>query len=243
MTAREILKILGEGSSFPMFLNSAYIYLAANRLSLYRSEADWAITIETFGYSYIADSACTDTWTYGSRLVNRSTVKDYVSPEAYQSYLKRHAYYEFESICPIEDGDWFDPEDYPGLLTPTATEILVGGQCIAVPTPEDIGVQGISLESPPKIQLHELCRYLSATMEPDSYFAPQKQQIYIPGELSLLLQLKEWHHPDLLNEEPVDQSETFQQLARVLETGETSYYSPTLAPNTHWSNWPEMKDL
>ncbi|UOQ67871.1 DUF7003 family protein [Hymenobacter volaticus] len=33
--------------------------------------------------------------------------------------------------------------------------------------------------------------------------------------------------------------ETWQQLAKVLATGNTSFYQPTLAPNTHWSNWPE----
>ena len=33
--------------------------------------------------------------------------------------------------------------------------------------------------------------------------------------------------------------ETWQQIAKVLATGDTSYYFPTLEPNTHWSNWPE----
>ncbi len=37
--------------------------------------------------------------------------------------------------------------------------------------------------------------------------------------------------------------ETFQQIARVLETGDVSYYNPTLLPNTHWSNWPESGAL
>ncbi|MDO7847241.1 hypothetical protein Q5H92_12790 [Hymenobacter sp. M29] len=37
--------------------------------------------------------------------------------------------------------------------------------------------------------------------------------------------------------------ETWQQLAKVLQTGDTSHYKPTLAPNTHWSNWPESGSL
>ena len=32
---------------------------------------------------------------------------------------------------------------------------------------------------------------------------------------------------------------TFQQLARVLETGDISLYKPTDKPNTQWSHWPE----
>lgn len=37
--------------------------------------------------------------------------------------------------------------------------------------------------------------------------------------------------------------ETWQQIAKVLATGDTRYYRPTLEPNTHWSNWPESGSL
>lgn len=37
--------------------------------------------------------------------------------------------------------------------------------------------------------------------------------------------------------------ETWQQIAKVLATGDTSFYEPTLEPNTHWSNWPESGSL
>lgn len=37
--------------------------------------------------------------------------------------------------------------------------------------------------------------------------------------------------------------ETWQQLAEVLATGDVQYYQPTLAPNTHWRNWPESGSL
>lgn len=37
--------------------------------------------------------------------------------------------------------------------------------------------------------------------------------------------------------------ETWQQLAKVLATGNTNNYRPTLSPNTHWSNWPESGSL
>jgi hypothetical protein len=32
--------------------------------------------------------------------------------------------------------------------------------------------------------------------------------------------------------------ETWQQIAKVISTGDTSYYRPTLEPNSHWKNWP-----
>lgn len=33
--------------------------------------------------------------------------------------------------------------------------------------------------------------------------------------------------------------ETWQQIARVLATGDTTIYNPSLPSNTHWRNWPE----
>lgn len=37
--------------------------------------------------------------------------------------------------------------------------------------------------------------------------------------------------------------ETWQLLAKVIATGDASFYKPTLAPNTHWINWPESGSL
>jgi hypothetical protein len=54
-----------------------------------------------------------------------------------------------------------------------------------------------------------------------------------------LLVLDEWHHPDLLNGERPSKNETFQQLAKILASGNESLYRPTLESNTHWKNWPE----
>lgn len=37
--------------------------------------------------------------------------------------------------------------------------------------------------------------------------------------------------------------ETWQLLAKVIVTGDTSLYKPTLAPNTHWKNWPDSGSM
>jgi hypothetical protein len=37
--------------------------------------------------------------------------------------------------------------------------------------------------------------------------------------------------------------ETWQQLAKVIATGNISFYQPTLKPNTHWKNWPASGSL
>jgi len=37
--------------------------------------------------------------------------------------------------------------------------------------------------------------------------------------------------------------ETWQLIAKVLATGDTTLYKPTLTPNSHWSNWPDAGSL
>lgn len=60
----------------------------------------------------------------------------------------------------------------------------------------------------------------------------------VPVDLPEILRLEAWHHPDVLVERP-SREETFRLIAKVLDTGNPHDYRPTLAPNTHWSNWPE----
>ncbi|WP_367320808.1 hypothetical protein [Streptomyces sp. HUAS ZL42] len=65
----------------------------------------------------------------------------------------------------------------------------------------------------------------------------------IPADLPKVLQLEEWHQPEDLVEAPPSASETYQQIAEVLASGDISRYRPSLSPNTHWSNWPDSGQL
>jgi hypothetical protein len=62
-------------------------------------------------------------------------------------------------------------------------------------------------------------------------------------EMIQILQLEEWNHPDLARGDRPSGSETFQQLAQTLATGDVGFYRPTGVPNTHWRNWPESGNL
>jgi hypothetical protein len=53
------------------------------------------------------------------------------------------------------------------------------------------------------------------------------------------MQLDEWFHPDIANDEKPSENETFQFIANVLESGSSDCYQPTKSPNNHWSNWPD----
>ncbi|XBH22258.1 hypothetical protein V5R04_03250 [Jonesiaceae bacterium BS-20] len=64
----------------------------------------------------------------------------------------------------------------------------------------------------------------------------------IPTDLPKVLRLEEWNQPDLF-ETPPSASESYRLIAQVLATADASRWIPTLAPNTHWSNWPDSGSL
>ncbi|MDH5178282.1 MAG: hypothetical protein OEZ39_19840 [Gammaproteobacteria bacterium] len=236
--SRKILKVLdecAESFTFPM-LDNGYVYLAATRMSLFRSTDDWAIVIEVFGYSPRTGIPDIHIYTFSSKLHNRDPEASYVSKDAYNNYLACNPYNESRFIFPIENEDWMDEED---------TEKVRSGVCISVrgkkmgPFELDLyNSQSIELveESP---MVFELARLLAAIDRESVLALDDERRISVSPELDEILVLDEWFHPDLVNEDLPSGNETFQQLARVLETCDVSLYNPTKAPNTAWVNWPD----
>ncbi len=108
-----ILAVLDEccdAFTFPM-LDNGYMYLAATRLSVFRSDSDWALVIEVFGFSPRGGLPDTHIYTFASRLHDRDTPAKYVSAEAYKNYLRNNPNNESRLVYPISEGDWQDPED------------------------------------------------------------------------------------------------------------------------------------
>lgn len=96
------------------------------------------------------------------------------------------------------------------------------------------------LEDDGRINVFELCRYLADVRRDQVLATPDELRVNVSPSLKQILQLDEWHHPDVVNDScRPSGSETFQQLARVLETGDARVYRPTMLPNTHWRNWPD----
>src|SRR3954471_9504522 len=111
-TADDILSVLDrccEDFTFPM-LDNGYVYLAATRLSLFRSSTDWAMVIEVFGFSPRVGLPDVCVHTFGSRLRDRNRPENYVTREAYENYLARRPHDELRSFSPIAEGPWQDAE-------------------------------------------------------------------------------------------------------------------------------------
>lgn len=233
----QILHILDTGCArytFPM-LDNGYVYLAATRLSLFRSEEDWAIVLEVFGFSPRSGLPDTHIHTFASKLYNRDRAKNYDSQVAYQSYLSNNPYNDSRFVHPVEDGPWIDADSED---VAESGEVIVRGRSVRLPPTNEYAGHGIEL-SRERPAVFEFCRYLADIARDEVLASPTERRISVLPEMRQILQLDHWHHPDVVSEEMPSEVESFRQLAQVLITGDVAFYKPNQQPNTHWSNWPE----
>jgi hypothetical protein len=226
-----------ENFTFPL-LDNGYVYPAATRLSLYRSLEDWAMVIEVFGFSPRSGIPDIHVYTFASRLRRAKSVDDYVSRQAYEAYLSNNEHNESAFIHPIEEGAWSDPENSELLASGDGT-VLVRGNPVATPLPRDYASHGITLEAPPRVHVFEFCRFLAASERNCILATSAERRGCVPPDLEQIMQLEEWNHPDVANNERPSGNAAFQSLADVLARGDVSAYQPSDTPNTHWTNWPE----
>ena len=242
MDARRILEILDDATrrfTFPM-LDNGYVYLAATRMSLFRSSDDWALVIEVFGYSPRAGIPDTHLYTFASRLHDRDRPEQYVNEMAYRNYLSNNPHNESRFIHPVADGPWIDSEQQE--LVTACGELQLRDLSLPLPSATEYAREGIEL-SGDRPAIFELCRYLAAKWRDKVLASPTERRVSVLPSMTQILQLEEWFHPNVVNDELPSDCETFQQLAAVLMTGELSHYHPSHPPNTHWINWPDGGSL
>jgi hypothetical protein len=227
-----------DSFTFPM-MDNGYVYLAATRLSLYRTAADWAMVIEVFGFSPRSGLPDINIHTFASTLYNRDVPEMYVNGEAYDRYLASCPNNETRFVFPIDVGKWQDDQNAE-VVAEGAREFVLRGQRQPIPSLDGYTERGITLENPPRVQVFELCRYVADVARESVLATPQDRRISVMPDMTQILQLEEWHHPNVVDDDDRPSgSETFQQLARVLATGNLALYKPSLPPNTHWRNWPD----
>jgi len=220
-------------------LDNGYVYPADTRLSLYRSHDDWGLVIEVFGFSPRAWDPDVHIYTFGSQICNRKPADRWNNPETHANYLRNNPFNESRFIHPVDLTEC-RPEGYSEILARPLANVYIRGEGMRVPSLETWAEHGVEMENPDEPAVYELCRVL-ASMERDRIFATKVERCAnLPSECTLLLQLEEWNHPDVVDDDHrPGNSETFRQLAKVLVTGDLNHYRPTQPPNTHWKNWPD----
>lgn len=242
--ANQILAILDrccDVFTFPM-LDNGYAYLAATRLSLFRTAEDWAMVIEVFGFSPRSGLPDTHIYTFASTLYNRDTPEKYRTREGYDSYLVKNPNNDSRFVFPIDQGDWQDDQN-DEFVADEASEFDLRGQKQPIPALEEYAQRGITIEAP-RVHVFELCRFVADTARDSVLATSQERRLSVLPAMAQILQLEDWHHPDVAKDEDrPSKSETFQQLAQVLATWNAGLYKPSRPPNTHWRNWPEGGQL
>jgi hypothetical protein len=243
-SSKQILKTLDDcckAFTFPA-MDNGYVYLAASRLTLFRSEMEWAIVIEVFGFSPRAGLPDTSVYTIGSSLNNRKTPEQYVNRKAYENYLKNNPNNEFYSAYPIAEGSWQDSTNLE-MLAEDATELKLRDEVVRLPSVYMYKTHGIDLQKQSRPHVFELCRFLAATKREKVLGTPQERRTNVLPELQQILQLEEWEHPDIISNPLAGDTQSFQQLSEVLVSGDIGLYHPSRPPNTHWRYWADGGSL
>lgn len=238
MTSQKILAILDEEARnfvFPM-LDNGYIYPAAARLSLYRSDSDWALVFETFEYSPRAGEPDCMITTFASRPGGRKTPQQFHPEEAYSAYLEQQRYCEQNFVHPITDTSIYS-EDYDEFVVSGATSVRLRGQTIALPQKQDLAAAGIEQRGD-RLRVVELARYL-AYHHRDLVLATEAERTaHLPEGVDLIGTFDDWYHPDLVNEEWPSATSSFRAIAAILAHESADEAAIAAGGNTHWKNWP-----
>lgn len=214
---------------FPI-LGSANWLMASVRLTAFSNGSDWAMFVELLEKGYTSegmDDLVDFLYPYGSSVVGNSGL----APEGLLHVAEKGSFWpEFEfrehegsPIFALRDG---------------VKAVRVRGREIAVPKSiGEYGEVGVHLDFPPDVQVQEFLQWLAAVHGP-AVFEPDEALLgHLTEPLPLVLRLHEWYHPAIPARELPSQTETFQQIAEVLATGDPTGYKPTKPPNTDWRNW------
>ena len=128
---------------------------------------------------------------------------------------------------------------------PDARTLIVRGKEVAVPSREELRSFGIepAEPEPERVRTFEVCRYLAATERELVLATPEERRTHVPADLSTILVLDDWHHPDTVVGQVASDTTAFRSLALVLATGDVGAYDRSEPGNTHWSNWPDGGSL
>ena len=187
---------------------------------------------ELFGFSPREGTPSTVIQTFASRLRDRDPPGRYVTRAAYENYLANKPHDEFRSVYPLGQIDWADAE----CVADGVGEVTLRGHTVNLPGLDEYERHGIELLEPDRVHVFEVCRHLAAIAREEVLATSDERRVSVFPEMEQLLQLEEWHHPNVVAEERPSRSRTFQQLAKVLETGQVREYAPKDAPNSDWRN-------
>lgn len=255
LSETEILETLDnsakDGAAGFVSLGHPYSYLIDCRVNLFKGSGDrWAIAIERLGYNPRAGFVLLEINYYGNCLKN---LKNLINPQC-----------GYNIYSPIDNVSFLNTTTAEETVKPNSDTWIVRGNSINIAftgqeyienrietdtTREDVGIEAVAR--------------LAAKRNQDLFRATDEELYHaIPPDMKKLLVLDEWYHKDFYlfpmedmvpdykrhNKEiwqkyRPSSYETWKLIAKVLVSGDTSLYKPTIKANTHWKNWPDSGSM
>lgn len=249
MTAEEILQTLDAEFEVVhhdpphLYQLAGYFYPADTRMTVFRSAEHWAIFFEIVGYEAACQSVQVDVRRYG---------------DCFQTQSARC---EARPLL-LLDAQTARPLDGNGTLDPQRFSILWNGQMYHfTPSDTDYAEAGIVFDAtrtdPEAHTIAQIVRYLCERLS-HAFFLPEYEQRALMAQdwatdgmpqaeaMTLFLQTREWHHPDLSAAELPSQVSSFRLLAQALANGDTSEWNrqDQASFNTDWRvyDWEEKTE-
>jgi hypothetical protein len=229
-SADEVLQILDEGAKtydFPV-LDNDYFYFGKEKLILFRSSNEWLIVFQELSYSIKAGSFVTKVTAFGNKLNENGTL-----------LIKETISEEFNTEMFDADGNF--------TLNPLHFKVVINGvDREFIPIRNDYQKIGIDIEDDQMPNEAKIIRYLSYIIPNDLFFS-NDELLEICGRkdsnIRVFMELEDWSHPDLINDELPSENLCFQSIAKALEENDKNLYNcPKEEYNTHWSNWEWYKE-
>ncbi len=225
--------------AFFMDLEHGYCETAGNKIHLYSDKKRWVIVFEKCGYQNRGDRS-EITLDYVGNCINypvdKYAERDYIANSARVSLITSE---EYERISNKVGSEMETFE----LISPNATEIEIHGQ--KVPIEKDLkkylalGIKPREHDNPKKlIGYGDIVRYFS-DVNPSLVAATESEiKMHLPKDIPKLMTIDKFHFVSAYDKETIpSKQETFQLIAKILVTGDTTIWKPKQKANNHWSNW------
>jgi len=217
----EQLDTYAKDYDFPM-LNNIYFHNADVRLTAFRNSSEWLIVFEEICVSKKQCSFINSVSAYGNKIQKPGTQ---------------------QAITIISENPdipiWDDNRNF--LLDPWNCTVVINGELKNfTPSREDYSRARIDVESDLEVSA-KILRLLTYKI-PNEFFQTDKKLLEICGRTNLnlnkFIQIYDWYHPDIADDELPSQSVCLESLSLAIERNEKNLYRcPEDSFNTHWSHW------
>lgn len=225
--------------NFFLDLEHGYCETAGNRIHLYADSTRWAIVFEKSGYQNRGTSAEIELDYVGNCIdypVDKYSDRNYITNASNVFLIDPEEYERIEN----KDGEEMETFE---LIGQNIKKIKVRDKFIPFESDfkkyEKVGIKIRDYDNPKKlIAFEDFIRYLNETNPAIISATEDDIKKHIQIDIPKLMTINEFHFISAYDKtNPPSNQETYQLIARILVTNDTTNWKPTQQANNHWTNW------